>query len=87
MLYPLSPSNEKVQEWQRIMVPRPGRKFVFTKIPGGSYADVNEVYTCSGFPNTNDKWISADISITREDGYTGTFDRLSAWKYAEWHYV
>lgn len=31
---------------QRIILPRPSRKFVFDVIPGGSYASVGEEYTC-----------------------------------------
>lgn len=86
-LYPIQSSNEKAMEWQRIMVPRPGRRFVFTVTPGASYASVGEVYTCSGFPNTNDPWGGSDISLHNVSTGSGTFDRLAAWKYAEWHYV
>lgn len=92
MLHPINPNNnpKNVRPQQRIMVPHAGRKFMFTRTPGGSYTDVNEVYTCGGYPNTNDRWLSADIYCTHhhEDGTTsGTYDRLSAWEHAEWHYV
>lgn len=89
MRWPINPDNnpKNVRLHQTIMVPHKGRKFRFTKIPGASYATVGEVYTCSGYPNTNDSWGPRDISITSVETGAGTFDRLQAWEYAEWEYV
>ena len=88
MLWPLNPENNpnKVTEYQRIMVPRAGRKFVFTKTPGASYTSVGEVYTCGGYPNRT-PYSSDDIYCKSVERGSGTYDRLSAWKTAEWHYV
>lgn len=83
MFYPISDSNRRANEWQRIMVPTAGKKFIFTVTPAASYSRVGEVYTCSGFPNK----ASGDISLTRVATGSGTFDRLSAWKCAEWEYL
>lgn len=92
MRWPVNPANnpKNVRNMQTIMVPHVGRKFVFTRTPSGSYTDVNEVYTCSGYPNTGDRYGSHDIYCTRvkADGTScGTYDRLTAWGHAEWRYV
>lgn len=88
MRWPVNPANNpnKLSLFQTVMVPKAGRKFVFTKVPG-SYVDVGKVYTCSGYPNTADRWSSHDIYITCVETGSGTFHRLMSWENAEWHYV
>lgn len=71
--------------YQHIILPRPGRKFVFDVTPGASYASVGEVYTC-GYPH-DIHFGAGDISISSVERGTGTYDRISAWQYAKWHYV
>lgn len=83
MFYPKTEANEKAPEWQRIMVPLASKQFVFDVIPGASYASVGVVYTCSGFPAK----ANGDIHLHNVAKCSGTFDRLSAWKCAEWRYV
>lgn len=88
MLWPENPEHNpnKIGAYQRVMVPRAGRKFVFTRTPGGSYTSVGKVYTCGGYPN-HSKYYAQDIyCISVQDG-SGTYDRISAWVHAEWHYV
>lgn len=89
MLWPINPAHNpvKLNVWQRIMVPKAGKPFVFTRKPGGSYSSEGEIYTCSGFPNTADPWSSKDVSLHNVAKGSGCFDRLSAWEHAEWHYV
>lgn len=84
MLYPYKESNAKAMEWQRIMLPRPNRPFVFSCVPGGSYASVGEVYVC-GYGTTLHGF--SGVLLTSKETGAGTYDRLSAWKYAEWKYV
>lgn len=83
MLYPKTDTNAKANHSQLIMVPRAGKKFIFKRTPGASYASVGVVYTCSGYPSDG----YGDIHITRADKSSGTYDRLSAWEWAEWEYV
>lgn len=70
--------------FQRVKLPRPGRKFVFDRTPGASYATAGEVYTCNYPPNV---FSGGDIYITNVERGSGTFDRISAWQYASWRYV
>jgi hypothetical protein len=74
-----------IGHYQRIILPRPGRRFVFDATPGASYASVGEVYTCAYGPDVHFR--SGDISLTRESTGSGTYDRISAWEYAKWRYV
>lgn len=83
MFYPKTEANEKAPEWQRIMVPLAGKQFVFDVTPAASYSRIGEVYTCSGFPDR----ASGDIYLSNVARGSGTFDRLLAWKCAEWRYV
>lgn len=65
--------------YQRIILPRPGRRFVFDVTPGASYATPGEVYTCGYPPDRSDIYVQSDRG--------GTGDRISAWRHAVWHYV
>lgn len=67
--------------FQHVILPRPGRKFVFDVTPGASYASVGVEYTCGYGPDRN------RISISRVEGNSGTEDSISAWQYAKWRYV
>lgn len=83
MQFPLTDTNKGASLHQRIKIPRPGRVFVFTRTPGASYASVGVAYTCGGYPDNG----YGDIYVQRVDKSSGTYDRLQAWEYAEWHYV
>lgn len=78
-------NESSISLWQRIILPRPGRKFVFDRTPGASYASEGEPYTCSYPPNVHTG--AGDIYLTSVDRGTGCYDRISAWEYAKWHYV
>lgn len=88
MLFPTNPDHNqnKLNLFQRVMVPRPGRKFVFKVTPGASYASVGEVYTCSGYPS-NDRYSPAHVVLFNAESGSSCFDNISAWVHAEWEYV
>jgi hypothetical protein len=73
-----------ISAYQRIILPRPGKPFVFVRTPGASYASVGIVYTASYGPDVFD---GGDVYIAHNGGTAGTFDRISAWLYAIWHYA
>jgi hypothetical protein len=77
--------ENQVGLFQRIILPRPGRKFVFDRTPGASYASEGEVYTC-GYPADIHSG-GGDIYLTNVERGSGCYDRISAWQYAKWHYV
>lgn len=71
--------------YQHIILPRPGRKFVFDVTPGASYAGVGEVYICGYPPNIH--FGAGDIYLSNVEKGSGCYDRISAWEYAKWRYV
>lgn len=71
--------------YQHIILPRPGRRFIFDQTPGASYASVGEEYTASYGPNIH--FDASNICLTNVRRGTGCYDRISAWQYAKWRYV
>jgi hypothetical protein len=71
--------------YQHVILPRPGRKFVFDVTPGASYASEGEEYTASYGPNIH--FDASTVYLTSVERGTGCYDRISAWEYAKWRYV
>ena len=78
-------NKNSIGTFQHIILPRPGRKFVFDSTPGASYASVGEAYTCS-YP-ADIHFCAGDIYLSNVERGSGCYDRISAWQYAKWHYV
>ena len=74
-----------VGAYQHIILPRPGRKFVFDVTPGASYASIGTIYTCGYSPNVHSG--AGDVHLSNFETGSGCYDRISAWEYAKWRYV
>jgi hypothetical protein len=66
---------------QKYNLPAPGSTIIFTRTPGASYASTGEAYKVGWSKN------STDVYITCVERGTGTFDRMTAWQYAEWEHA
>ncbi len=71
--------------YQHIILPRPGRKFVFDVTPGASYATGGEEYTAHW---SDDAYFRAgEVRLRSVERGSECYDRISAWEYAKWRYV
>lgn len=71
--------------FQHVILPRPGRRFVFEQTPGASYASAGDEYMASYGPNIH--FDASDIYLTNVSKGSGCYDRISAWEHAKWRYV